>query len=196
MFPSIIQLDVLFLSFYLAGFGFASYLLRNRKVFGRSLREYLWPIRVYILIAMFGMAWQYVGLFQYTDVVGQDIWAIAVALSVVALIDKYDFNFKNILFIALFYSLLIHGSKCSLRYVVYGSFDPNFRTIRYISSRFIYGSVLVFGVSVLSALALYLGKELYKKERNTQKIFLFFFGMVLTLTIIFVASRVYEIYFY
>ena len=196
MFPSNIQLDIPFLLFYIACFSFASYLLRNRKVFRRSLREYLWPIRVYIPIAMFGVAWQYVGLFEKTDVVGQSIWAMAVALSAATLIEKHNFNFRNIAFVALLYSLLIHGSKCSLRYIVYGSFDPIFRTVWYIGSRLVYGSVLVFGVSFLSALALNLGKEFLKKEKNTQKISLFTFGMILTLAAIFVASRIYEIYFY
>ena len=194
MFPSSVQTDVLFLASYSAVFILVCYLLRNKKVHGRSLKEYIWPVRAYIPMAMVAVAWQYVGLFERADAVGQAIWASAVALSVATLVYKHGFGLGNTVFFGVWYSLLIHGSKCSLRYFIYGVFDPRYRTVEYIGSRFIYGSMLAVNVSMLVALALYLETECLEKQKNMRRISLLILGVILTVATTLVMSKVYEIY--
>ena len=41
----------------------------------------------------------------------QALWAMMVALSVIKLSLYYNFNFKNILFLGVLYSFIIHGLK-------------------------------------------------------------------------------------
>ena len=87
------------------------------KIFGKTLKEYLWPIRFYILISVLVVISQYYIALPLMDRVPfilnltQALWAMMVALSVIKLSLYYNFNFKNILFLGVLYSFIIHGLK-------------------------------------------------------------------------------------
>jgi len=119
------------------------------KIFGRSLREYLAPIKLYVFCSVLIVLSQYaVGLplageYPFFLNLTQAAWALMVALSTVKLIFKYDdFGMKNVLALGVMYSVMIHGLKVSIRYVFYGKDLP------YIVGRFAYGSFLVMAVAV------------------------------------------------
>lgn len=117
------------------------------KIFGKSLIEYLKPIWYYIIISLAVVAFQYLYLVEnYSPPIArisQAVWALAVALSVYTLIKKYDFKFRQIVFLGILYSLIIHGTKVSIRYFFYHS------SIFYILDRFIYGSLLVLAITLI-----------------------------------------------
>ncbi|MFH1638625.1 MAG: hypothetical protein ABIB71_09425 [Candidatus Woesearchaeota archaeon] len=182
---------IVYLAAYFALFFVAAYLLRDRKVFGRSLREYLWPIWVYLLLAMFGVAWQYVGFFRGPSI-GQALWAAMVALSIAVLLRKHAFKAKNVLFLAVLYSLMLHGAKCSLRYIVYGRYDMHFKTLAYIGSRFSYGAALVFFAAVFTLLALLLHAEASLKEPATKRMLDFALGLGLCVIALLIAIKIYS----
>ena len=121
------------------------------NLFGKNLGEYLKPNIIFILLSA-GAVWsQYAvclggGRMQLCNI-AQAGWIAAVAISAAVLAQKKEFNLKNAFVLATFYSLFIHGAKVSTRYILYGQFDPLYRTAHYILGRFFYGSGLVFGVA-------------------------------------------------
>lgn len=112
------------------------------KIFGKTLSEYLKPIWYYVVICLLVVAWQYLfGLKTESGWflrISQWIWELAIALSVIQLVRKNNFNLGNIFFLAVLYALIIHGTKVSVRYFFYD------KTLLYVLDRFIYGSFLVF----------------------------------------------------
>lgn len=112
------------------------------KIFGKTLGEYLKPVWYYVVICLLVIAWQYLfGLdaeSRWSLQISQWIWELAIALSVIQLVRKNNFNFGNVFFLAIIYSLIIHGTKVSIRYFFYG------KTMLYALDRFVYGSLLVF----------------------------------------------------
>ncbi len=134
------------------------------KIFGRTLLEYILPIKYYILASILIVISQYTIALpisniypQYSFVINltQILWEIMVALSVITLIKKYDdFGIKNLFVVWIIYSLAIHGLKVSIRYFFYS------RDVAYVIDRFSYGSLLVFAVSVgLGTILLYIKKK-------------------------------------
>lgn len=117
------------------------------KILGKTLVEYIKPIWYYIVLSLAVVAFQYLYLVEnYTPQlarISQAVWALAVALSVHSLIKKHDFKFRQIVFSGILYSLIIHGSKVSIRYFFYHS------SIFYVLDRFIYGSLLVLVVTLI-----------------------------------------------
>jgi len=177
-----------------------SYIIRNKMVFGKSMKEYFWPVRYYVLGAMVSVALQYLALHYINRFVDgaratQGLWILMVTLSTITLVQKHDFKLRNVLALGILYSFIIHGFKCSMRYFVYGAFDPLYRTTKYIGSRFIYGSILVMTISTAVALTLYLNNELSKKEKNAKKISSIILGIILTILILFVSNEIYRIHF-
>jgi len=87
------------------------------KIFGKALKEYIAPIWYYILGAVLVVISQYyVALplsnrFPFILNLTQALWALMVAFSVIKLTLYYDFNFKNVLFLGVLYSFIIHGLK-------------------------------------------------------------------------------------
>ena len=152
-----------FLLVYFGLFGLVTFLLRNLNLFGKKLGEYLKPNIVFVLLAA-GAVWsQYAvclggGRMQVCSI-AQAVWIAAVAISAAVLAQKKEFNLKNAFVLATFYSLLIHGAKASTRYVLYGQFDPLYRTARYILGRFFYGSGLVFGVAWMATSSINIRKK-------------------------------------
>lgn len=118
------------------------------KIFGKTLKEYLWPIKYYVLGAVLVVLSQYIIFQGRTDQyptlirLTQIFWELMVALSVVKLVKKYNFNMKNVMFLGILYSIIIHGLKISIRYFFY---DKDFW---YLLGRFLYGSILVMAVAL------------------------------------------------
>ncbi|TSC93669.1 MAG: Uncharacterized protein CEN91_157 [Candidatus Berkelbacteria bacterium Licking1014_85] len=115
--------------------------LAKTKIFGKTLGEYLKPIWYYVVICLLIVAWQYLfGINEDNRLflrISQWIWELAIALSVIQLVRKNGFNWGNIFFLGILYSLIIHGSKVTIRYLFYD------KTLLYILDRFLYGSLLV-----------------------------------------------------
>lgn len=121
------------------------------KIFGKTLKEYVWPIKYYILISILVVISQYYVVVPLSDRfpfilnLTQALWAIMVALSVVKLTVLYDFNFKNVLFLGVLYSIIIHGLKAFVfRVFLFPYSDPTVgQYILHLLNRFFYGSFLV-----------------------------------------------------
>ncbi len=156
---------------------FAALLFFKTKIFSKTLPEYIFPIKYYILIAMLTAITQYliIGLplpylnkvimlpflSEYSVVLRltQALWALMVALSVWQLVKEHDFNFRQIFFVGILYSIAIHGLKISIRYFFYD------RPFYYLADRFLYGSLLVMVIVIpLGLLFVYLKKKKVKLD--------------------------------
>lgn len=116
--------------------------LSKTKIFTKTLGEYLKPIWYYVVICLLVVAWQYIfGINEDSRLflrISQWIWELAIALSVIQLVRKNNFGWGNIFFLSILYSIIIHGSKVTVRYLFYD------KTLLYVLDRFLYGSLLVF----------------------------------------------------
>ncbi len=122
--------------------GFATLTLFKIKIFGKTLGEYLRPIWYFILISIAAVAWQYLFGLKIDDglmslKISQWVWEICVAASAYKLIKTANFGYGNLFFLAVLYSLIIHGLKAAVRYLFYE------KTFLYLADRFVYGSLLV-----------------------------------------------------
>ncbi len=112
------------------------------KIFGKTLAEYVKPIWYLILISLAAVAWQYLFGLKIDDglmslKISQLVWEICIAASAYKLIKTANFGYGNLFFLAVLYSLIIHGLKVSVRYLFYA------KTFMYLLDRFLYGSLLV-----------------------------------------------------
>ena len=141
------------------------------KIFGKTLREYIWPIKYYILFSILVVVSQYyvaLPLSRYNPYIlnlTQALWAIIVALSVLKLTLYYDFNFKNVLFLGVLYFVIIHGLKAFVfRVFLFPYSDPTVgQYILHLLNRFFYGSFLVMVIVIPLGL-------LFTKLRNNPEI--------------------------
>ncbi|MEK7522160.1 MAG: hypothetical protein AAB569_01135 [Patescibacteria group bacterium] len=118
------------------------------KIFGKTLGEYIKPIWYFILISIAAVAWQYLFGLRIDDglmslKISQLVWEICIAVSAYKLIKTANFDYGNLFFLAVLYSLIIHGLKVSIRYFFYA------KTFLYLLDRFLYGSLLVMVVVFL-----------------------------------------------
>ena len=119
------------------------------KIFGRTLKEYLWPVKYYVLgsvlvvISQYAIALPLRAQYPFLLNVTQGLWAGVVALSITTLIRDHGFGMKNVLFTGVLFCFIIHGLKISIRYVFYG------KTVGYLIDRFLYGSLLVMCIPVI-----------------------------------------------
>lgn len=132
------------------------------KIFGYTLGEYLKSIWYFVLVALGVVFWQYQeGVTIKGDPlllqISQWIWELMVALSAYKLAKIPNFGYTNMFFLGVLYSILIHGSKVSIRYFFYG------RTFWYLLDRFLYGSLIVM------ALAFVLGSVFVYENRRRRK---------------------------
>ena len=127
------------------------------KIFGKTLKEYIVPIWYYIIGAVLVVPLQYYvalplsGRFPFILNLTQALWALMVALSVVKLTVLYDFNFKNVLFLGVLYSFIIHGLKAFVFRVFLFPY-PGFAVGQihwHLFNRFFYGSFLVMVIVVI-----------------------------------------------
>ena len=130
------------------------------KIFGKTLKEYTVPIWYYILGAILVVISQYyVALplsrdYSYLLNLTQALWALMVAFSVIKLTLYYDFNFKNVLFLGVLYSFIIHGLKAFVfRVFLFPYSDPTIEQyILHLLNRFFYGSFLVMVIVIILGL--------------------------------------------
>ena len=122
--------------------GFTALAVFRVKIFGKTLAEYIRPIWYLILISLAAVTWQYLFGLRIDDglmslKMSQWIWEICVAVSAYKLIKTANFGYSNLFFLAVLYSLIIHGLKLIVRYLFYA------KTFVYLLDRFLYGSLLV-----------------------------------------------------
>ena len=130
------------------------------KIFGKTLKEYIWPIRYYIFGAILVVVSQYYVAIPLSDKfpfilnLTQALWALMVALSVVKLTVLYNFNFKNVLFLGVLYSFIIHGLKAFVfRVFLFPYSDSTIgQYILHLLNRFLYGSFLVMVIVIILGL--------------------------------------------
>ena len=132
------------------------------KIFGKTLKEYILPIKYYIIGAVLVVISQYYIAIPIRDAYGlpfvlnitQALWALMVALSVVKLTVLYDFNFKNVLFLGVLYSIIIHGLKAFVfRVFLFPYSDPTIgQYVLHLLNRFLYGSFLVMVIVIILGL--------------------------------------------
>ena len=130
------------------------------KIFGKTLKEYIWPIKYYIIGAVLVVISQYYVAVPLSDRfpfilnLTQALWALLVAFSVIKLTVFYNFNFKNVLFLGVLYSFIIHGLKAFVfRVFLFPYSDPTIEQyILHILNRFLYGSFLVMVIVIILGL--------------------------------------------
>lgn len=145
--PQIVSLekrgDPLFFSLlFLIILGFSALAISKVKIFGKTLAEYIMPVRSLIIVSVIAVVWQYLFGLKTNDGlmslrISQWIWEICIAFSAYKLIKTADFGYGNLFFLAILYSLIIHGLKITVRYIFYE------KTFLYLADRFLYGSLLV-----------------------------------------------------
>jgi len=188
-FPSNFQI-VLFLTGFFLVFILVLYLLRNKKIFNRKLKEYTLPTKFYFSGAAIAVFLQYLTMsLPESARIGQLLWELMIVLSVITLVKKYKFNLKNIAFLSILYALWIHGAKCALRYFIYGNYDVLYKTARYIAGRFVYGSILAIALAIGTFFALSLIEETSKKQKDARKIakivvWLILIGVILLVSVV------------
>ncbi len=122
------------------------------KIFGKTLKEYIYPIRLYAAVSVLAVVLQYYGPSEPPILLNltQALWALMVALSVYTLAKDYNFGFKNILFIGVFYSFLIHGLKAFFfRVFLFPYRIPAEEVPLKLLEKFLYGSSLVMAIAVI-----------------------------------------------
>jgi len=146
------------------------------KIFGKTIKEYVWPIKFYVVIAILIVISQYyVGLplrEQYPFILNitQGLWAAMVALSVFTLVRLYnDFDMKNVIVLGIFYSIVIHGLKAFVFRVFLFPYEhiPSEQILMYLINKFLYGSFLVmFVIIITGAIFIYL-----RNKNNCKSVF-------------------------
>ena len=126
------------------------------KLFGKSLKDYILPVKYYIIGAVLVVISQYYvavplsNRFPFILNLTQALWAIIVALSVIKLTLYYDFNFKNVLFLGILYSVIIHGLKAFVfRAFLFPYSGTPTMILEKIISKFLYGSLLVMAIVII-----------------------------------------------
>jgi len=146
----------------------------NMKVFGKSLKEYLWPVKWYVAICVLIVIFQYDGMLLfmgYDPLIARATqwgWMLFEALALITLVRKYGFDgfgVKNILFAGVLFALVIHGLKAFVFRVFFfpysGTLEQQASTILY---KFFYGSGLVMAVAVIVAMLFYFNKKGWLKK--------------------------------
>ena len=140
------------------------------KIFGKTLREYILPIKYYIIGAVLVVISQYYVAVPLSDRfpfilnLTQALWAIMVALSVIKLTLFYNFNFKNVLFLGVLYSFIIHGLKAFVfRVFLFPYSGTSTEVLEKIIDKFLYGSFLVMVIVIILGL-------IFIKLKNNQEV--------------------------
>ncbi len=141
------------------------------KLFGKMLKEYIWPIKYYIISAVLVVISQYYvavplnDRFPFILNLTQALWAIIVALSVVKLTLYYDFNLKNVLLLGVLYSFVIHGLKAFVFRVFLFPYPnlPAEQIPLHLLNRFLYGSFLVMIIVIILGI-------IFIKLKNNQEV--------------------------
>ena len=155
-----IRNDVIFTSVLLLVFlSFLLLAILKIKIFGKALSEYIKPIWYFILISILTVFWQYLFGLRIDDNsmalrISQWVWEAMVLASAYKLSKIPGFSYKNMFFLGILYSFIIHGLKVTIRYFFYA------KTLWYVFDRFLYGSLLVMLIAgVLGSVFVYLRKR-------------------------------------
>ncbi len=127
------------------------------EIFGKTLKEYVWPIKFYVLVSILVVFSQYyialplAGKFPFLLNLTQALWALMVALSVIKLVLYFGFSMKNVLFLGVLYSFIIHGLKAFVfRVFLFPYNDPTIeQNIMHLLDRFLYGGFLVMVIAIV-----------------------------------------------
>jgi len=142
------------------------------KVFGRGLKEYVWPVKWYLIACVLIVIFQYDGMLLflgYNDLLARATqwgWMIFVALSIYTLVKKYGyggFGARNILFTGVIFSVVIHGLKAFVFRVFLFPYGPLIETWPTLLYKFFYDSALVMAVAVIMAFLFYSNKRGWMK---------------------------------
>lgn len=136
------------------------------KIFGKTLKDYLWPVKYYVIASILIVISQYYvalplsGQYPYLLNLTQALWALFVALSVVKLVKEYDFGIKNVIFTGILFSIIIHGTKAFFFRVF---LFPYSGTIEEVAAKiiwkFLYGSFLVMATAIIIGLVFIYAKK-------------------------------------
>ncbi|GEM_PF-1277072 len=133
--------------------------LLKTKIFGKTLKEYTVPIWYYIIgVVLVVFSQYYIALplsnkFPFILNLTQALWALMVAFSVIKLTVFYNFNFKNVLFLGVLYSFIIHGLKAFVfRVFLFPYSGTSTQVLEKIISKFLYGSFLVMIIVIILGL--------------------------------------------
>jgi len=134
------------------------------KIFGLTALDYLKPIWYFVLIAVIVVFWQY-NFVPLPIPIGEDsgllavrisqwIWELAVILSAYNLSKVPNINYGNMFFLGVLYTIIIHGLKASIRYLLYSA------NLWYLLDQFVLGAgiVMVFAF-VLGSAFVYVQKK-------------------------------------
>lgn len=128
------------------------------KLFGKTWKEYILPIKYYLIGTVLVVISQYYVAVPLSDRYGlpfllnitQALWALLVAFSVIKLTVFYDFNFGNVLFLGVLYSFIIHGLKAFVfRVFLFPYSGTSAEVLEKIISKFLYGSFLVMIIAII-----------------------------------------------
>ena len=143
------------------------------EIFGKSLKEYLWPVKWYIIASIAVVVFQYegmLGLLGYDPMLAritQWLWELFVAAAIITLVWKHGFGIKNIIFTAVLFSLIIHGLKAFVFRVFLFPYDlPANEFAERIAGRFLYGSGLVFAIVIPIGMFIYFARKRYPQEKS------------------------------
>lgn len=142
------------------------------KIFGKTLLEYIWPIKWYIIASIIIVIFQYEGMLAYIGYnetvarITQWLWEIFVVLAVFKLIWKYNFNFKQIFFVGILFSVIIHGLKAFIFRVFFFPYSPESWPWLHLY-KFLYGTAIVMAVTFATYILTY-----YYKKKQEKIIFL------------------------
>ena len=143
------------------------------EIFGKTLKDYLWPVKWYVLACVLIVIFQYDGMllfFGYNELMARATqwgWMLFEAIALATLVRKYGFgNFgvRNILFTGVLFAVIIHGLKAFVFRVFffpYGPLSQSWPTLLY---KFFYGSALVMAVAVIVCMLFYFNKKGWLKK--------------------------------
>ena len=130
------------------------------QIFGKPLREYIWPVKWYFIASIIVVIFQYEGMIAQTAYdplmarITQWLWEVFVAAAVFTLAWKHNFGPKQILFTGILFSLIIHGLKAFVFRVFLFPYPPESWPWLHIE-KFLYGSAIVMALTLAIGLAAY-----------------------------------------
>lgn len=141
------------------------------KIFGKTLKEYVWPARYFILISVLVVISQYYigvplsGQYPFFLNLTQALWALMVTLAVFRAVRKQNFGLKNVLVLGVIFSVIIHGLKAFFFRVFLFPYNEIMTKplLQYIlgtpMEKFIYGSFLVMSIAIIIGIVAILTKK-------------------------------------
>ncbi|MBS3051136.1 MAG: hypothetical protein J4400_03220 [Candidatus Aenigmarchaeota archaeon] len=126
------------------------------EIFGKTLKEYLWPVKYYVLVSVLVVVSQYYVAAPLSDRypfllnLTQALWVLMVALAVMELVKKHDFNMKNVIVAGILFSIIIHGLKAFFFRVFLFPYNiPAEQVPAQLMGKFLYGSFLVMATAII-----------------------------------------------